>query len=659
MNRFSDLCAGRYYIIPQNQRGYSWAPEHAEEILSDLNLAGTHAHYMGPIIVTRTGEPDFQDDDLNTTVEFTLEDGQQRLTTFFMIASEILKRIEVINGAPDIESTEIQRLLFYNLGGPQLRLKNSNADLHQYFSFLLTGSPSPPGQRTPPMFALDRVQACISRFFLDKDLPSLIIWKKKLVNQAKFIWVDLASESVNRYLTFDAINSRGLALSEFDKIKNFCILITTHCGIPVQPEEEWYKAITKLEHFKVSTRFDEASFISELYAAFFDEKIGQGNVHASFVERFRKLLTTRDPHLEDQLQAFVQLWEPMAHSFGFVATKNRNIYYGSLCSLDAGQWLDRLDNMELPTITRIILTACHKSLSPTQFAAVARACEIYTFRVYAAIGYRKDKFANHISHLAHEVLIGGAQDSAVLERICLWLKDLAPMSMFLSRLGDGEAKYYHDPRIRGWVYCYYFLYEYELSCSPLGVSPIAWESSGQGRINTQEHILPQTHRDGDWWEANWPDHAEADRFKHRLGNLTLTSNNSALGRKSIDLKINDPKASHYYDHPNATNSEKRIRLFTDGVSWNPVNILSREYEMLQFASKRWSIPCCSDNGEYPLSNDFWIIAEKHPSISVNLMECVNCAGVNCDNVLESDEGEEDEIGEFSQPNPALDVIEQI
>jgi len=638
MNRFSDLCVGRYYVIPQNQRGYSWAPEHAEAIFSDLNLAGTHAHYMGPIIVTRTGEPDFQDDDLNTTVEFTLEDGQQRLTTFFMIACEILRRIEVINGAPDIESLEIQRLLFYNSGGPQLRLKNSNSDLHQYFSFLLTGSPAPPGQRTPPMVALDRVRGCISRFFADEDLPSLIIWKKKLVNKAKFIWVDLASESVNRYLTFDAINSRGLPLSEFDKIKNFCILITSHCGIPVQPEDEWYKAITKLEDFRVSARFDEASFISELYAAFFDERVGQGNVHSAFVERFRKLLKARDQQLEDQLRAFVQLWEPMAHSFGFVATKNRNLHYGILCSREAGKWLNRLDNMELPTITRILLTACHKILSQSQFAVIARACEIYTFRVYAAIGYRKDKYANHISHLAHEVLMGGKQDRAVLERICLWLSELAPMAMVVSRLGDGEAKYYHDSRIRGWVHCYYFLYEYELSNSPQGVFPIPWESSGQGRFNTQEHILPQTHRDGGWWEAHWPDEADADRFKHRLGNLVLTSNNSVLGRKPINLKINDPSALHYYDHANATNSEKRIRNFTNGNQWQPVNIFRREFEMLQFASKRWAIPCCADNGKIKLPNEF---VEEDPTLEKIVVAdttCFECADPTNDDVSElSDE----------------------
>lgn len=610
-----------------------------EAIFSDLDLAGTHAHYMGPIIVTRTETPDFQDAAYKTTAEFCLEDGQQRLTTFFLIANELRKRMEHLNGREDIDSQELYRMLFFKHGSVRLRLKNANSDLDQFLSYMMTDSPSPPSRRTPPMVALEQcrnwIRQKVSQFLPD----SLLLWKNKIANQAKFIWVDLASEGVNRYLTFDAINSRGLPLSEFDKIKNFCILVESKRSLSMQAEEEWYKAITFLEDFSVASRKDESTFISEAFAIFFNRRVGQDQIHAEFVHTFRSLLMKSDLSLETKLSNFVKLWEPLAKSFGFVATKRRDSYYGTLCNKSAGKWMKRLDNMELQGITRVLLTACHYTFSQSDFEHVARACEIFTFRFYAVMGRRKDRHAGPILKLAHQVLMGKACLSDVLGRICLWLKEYASLANVLDELGSGRAKYYHDPDVRGWAHCYYFLYEYELFNSPLGVEPISWQSSGEGRKNTQEHILPQKHRDGGWWQNEWLDEAEADRFKHRLGNLTLTTNNHALGRKPIALKLSDPTAEHSFSHANATNSEKRVATFTNGHEWKSANILWREWEMLNFAVKRWSLPCCSDNGEIPLPKDFKSANPDWKTIKVNVPDAIECAAE-----IEQDEpeGEEDE-----------------
>jgi hypothetical protein len=172
------------------------------------------------------------------------------------------------------------------------------------------------------------------------------------------------------------------------------------------------------------------------------------------------------------------------------------------------------------------------------------------------------------------------------------------------------------------------------------VSPIVWQQSDSGRVNTQEHILPQNHRDGGWWEAQWPDESKAEKFKHRLGNLTLTSNNSVLGRKEISEKIEDLSASHYYRHANATNSEKKIPTFTSGLEWNSDNIIKREYDLLKFAAERWSIPCCADNSEITLPTEFAIVDISLQRIQVDCPDCINCADPSSDDVSEPADGEE-------------------
>lgn len=646
MNSFYDICTTKCFVIPANQRGFSWSKKEAAAIFSDLELAETHSHYMGPVIVTRTDSRDFLDDNQMTTAEFSLDDGQQRLSTFFIIASALRSRMELLNGGPDIESKDLERVLFYKKSGLRLRLTNKNPDLNNFFSYVIQGTPSPPARKSPPMVALEEVKAYVDSVISGMTLPQLVSWKQKITNLAKFIFVDLARENVDRYLTFDAINSRGLPLSEFDKIKNFCILVATKRGMSIKPEVEWYKAIQHLEAFRVSSRADEAAFIAELYAVFFNHRVIQGLVHAAFVDRFTKLLTTTDASLEKELKAFVRLWEPMAKSFGFIATKKRSLLYtNALCSRGARSWLDRLDNLNLPTITRTVLTACHYKLSKPDFEKCARACEIFTFRTYAVGNRRKDKHAAHIVKLAHDVLLNGKTAPDVLSRVCRWLKDLAPMSAFIDELANGKPKYNADRYVRGWNYCYYFLYEYECDRSPRGVSPLAWLEQGVGRDNSQEHILPQTHRDGGWWERHWPDAAKAEKFKHRLGNLTLTSNNSALGRKPIHLKLADPSGGYSYSHRSATNSEKHIRDFTSGSDWKEFNILKREHELLEFASRRWSIPCCSDNGEVILPSEFAALGDAYSKIAVDHRHCVSEASEAADHVddVAQDESNDDDL----------------
>ena len=53
---------GRYFSIPENQRGYSWEDRHLEDLQNDLLLAGTSAHYLGSIIVSRDNDGDLEDD---------------------------------------------------------------------------------------------------------------------------------------------------------------------------------------------------------------------------------------------------------------------------------------------------------------------------------------------------------------------------------------------------------------------------------------------------------------------------------------------------------------------------------------------------------------------------------------------------------------------
>jgi len=160
--------------------------------------------------------------------------------------------------------------------------------------------------------------------------------------------------------------------------------------------------------------------------------------------------------------------------------------------------------------------------------------------------------------------------------------------------------------------------------SPEGTEPLPYAEDDEAKKNTQEHILPQQHRDGAWWETHWPDAAAADNYKHRLGNLVLSSGNQTLSRKMFALKCDDPSADYSFISDRATNAEKKIPQYSpDGQTWQQDQIIRREYDMLVFATKRWSVPCCADNATYYLSETF--ASRGMEAISVSVPDCIRSA----------------------------------
>lgn len=626
MRRFKDVCGANIFIIPKNQRAFSWNRKNVEDVFNDLILAGTDAHYMGPIIVSRTDRPDFQDDDYSNISEFYLEDGQQRLTSLMLIVKAMLDRLNQV--APDDTATiiNLRQILFYKSGHQMLRLSNENPDLNQFFQYLLTGSPAPPAVRTPPMRALENALNYATAKVATFDHRNLKKWLNKFSNQAKFIWVDLKTEGINRYLAFDAINSRGLPLSEFDKIKNFCILISEVQGLDVQPEKRWYEAISHLEAFNVGTRAQEESFIAELFSIFHSEPVGKDSTHESFVNKYRDLLENDKPVLSAQVQEFIDLWPVYAEAFAFISGGNQhNLFSGNNCTKAAYEWLTKINNMDFLAITRPLAAASLLQFGNKSVEEVFRACEIYSFRMHSIMRYRIDKNKRGLIELSHRILRQTKSCDYVLMQICDWLGTDASLHLSIQKLGDGTQKYPYDSSVPGggWAQLYYFLYEYELENSPTLTQSLPWAKEKEAKKASIEHILPQSHRDGAFWERAWPEVVQAEKFKHRLGNLVLTERNQQLGRKSIKEKVygTGKPGTHFFTKNNATNSEKKIEKYSrKGSDWKVENILSRERDMLEFAANRWSIPCCVDNGKIDLPEEFQVI--EKPYIVVEYDQCI-------------------------------------
>lgn len=626
MEPLKDLLRTNCFIIPANQRAYSWRKNHAQALLDDLEfLEDTSSHYCGPIIVTPADPKHVRDDRSHDHIaRYILEDGQQRLTTCLLLIKILLERYKELGLEVDDNARDLSRYLSYHDQSSRLRISNENKDLDQYLRFLVCGD-SEPRKRTSAMRAMDEVWKHFRSHVKPMSSDRLRDLTRQLTSQAKFMLVDLGEDDIDRYLAFDAINSRGLSLSEFDKIKNYCALLSCRRdGLTFAAETQWYLSLVELEKYDVSSRAWETTFIAEAYSVFFDSKTGQESVHAAFVKRFNLLLREDKKALQDELSGFVTDWIECAKAFAFVASDKRQTVAPAAATSTAFRYLTCIDYMGMPAIMRPVLCAGFLRFNKAEFETVCRWSEIYTFRVYGFVPRRVDQGKKEINRLAHEILQLGLTAEKVGQRLCSWMDTLCPAATAFKFLSDGEAKYSYDRRVRGWSHCYYFLYQYELSESPAGTEPVPWVAKVAERKESIEHIMPQTRSATGWWESHWPDAGEAEKFKHRFGNLVLSNGNEILGRKEFRLKLEDPTADYFYRHADATCSEKRIESFTDGSNWRAEEILRREASMIRFAMERWSMGCCSENGAYELPVIFEGVFddEAERTIRVSWDDCI-------------------------------------
>ena len=210
MTPFHNICSGKVLTVPANQRAFSWGVSQVDDLISDLKLAGTQAHYLGTVIVSRArGVNDFQDDNLATTAEFVLEDGQQRITTLMIFANELRKAM-LKRKVHSLHADKLDDFIFVKKGHKYPRIKNEQNNLNEYFNFILTDTPAPPAERIAAMNSLDLVKNHLQKFVHDLSDDELLGWMQSLSNRALLVWVDLEANgtNLNRYLTFDAINQQ-------------------------------------------------------------------------------------------------------------------------------------------------------------------------------------------------------------------------------------------------------------------------------------------------------------------------------------------------------------------------------------------------------------------------------------------------------------------
>lgn len=229
-----------FYVIPEYQREYVWEKTQVKQLMEDLLDAYTSdknkAYFLGTI-VTCSANGDFE-----------LVDGQQRLTTFFIILC-IAKKLYAEYGIPTASIDQLicgTSLNQYGVPVTRYRLELQHQNVTNCLELIAKGEPRPSDVSKTGGRLFDAAEV-VEQFMRDNfaDITAFGPFAAFLLYKSSFVRID-TQNVVDALKMFETINERGKNLDPIDLLKN--MLFTN-----VQPNQfaalntEWKSVINELE----------------------------------------------------------------------------------------------------------------------------------------------------------------------------------------------------------------------------------------------------------------------------------------------------------------------------------------------------------------------------------------------------------------------------
>ena len=553
----AQLFQGRLFRIPQYQRSYSWHHKQRQDLFADIqkvyDRGADRSHFMATVVGLRRGELT-----IGTTAHQFIDivDGQQRITTLILLLKAIAVAIDNSDTVYATVREELNDSLIKDDNATLLLLQTNHDSSNYFANYLIHGThPSSGDVETVADYellaAIEECEQFVTRWqTADNSLVELVTLLK---NRLTFILHEISDESLV-YTVFEVLNSRGLDVSWFDRLKSMLMAVV----------------------------FDRAANKSEiidtvhlLWTQIYDcvgLRLGLST------ESLRFAATLRHPDCPSRPSG-----EQDAALMLYDQSKD-----GPEQVIKTTQWLrdvtavvDQLAaDRRRVAVTRIaqarmVATAVHlrQDFTEDEKAKILNRWEKVTFRIYGM--FRKDAR----SAVGDYVRLAWRIVNEPLSP-CETLKGLSeiggkfPVDEAVENLRNANCYTYWREELR------YFLHRYEEHLSKKAGQNFdneqwsrIWAATSAGSI---EHIRPQS-----WWTSRGKESDEGRM--HGLGNLLLLP-------PSLNSKLQDKPARKKVDDYTKTGLliAQEVADIVSTSGWTLKTLKEREAHLLEWAMQEWA-----------------------------------------------------------------------
>lgn len=546
---------GCQFVIPVYQRNYTWtAGKEVKQYLDDMMsvLNGEYDnHFLGIMIYLDT-PIDF------SAREFSVIDGQQRLTTTFLTLYAIKELFHQQGEDGQIKNLEGQYLTNpFSTNRMKYKLKPLVSDDEVYQCIVEN--------------KLDKIEDTNSNVY--KNYTYILEYLKKVLLSGKtlndilmalnklYVVCVPITESDNAQKIFESINATGVKLTASDLIRNFILM-----DLPSDTQEEYYENYWKVIEDYISNDSKKLELFFRMFLATKTLSLPNKNVvYRLFVNWFKESGRTTKEVLEEIV---------------VYADAYYTIYRKDLSKVDSGyrkalkEYRRILSDMPAPVLMEFYLLCKNGEISEQTYSEIITIINTYLIR-RSLCNFDTSGITRLFPTFLKDVLTdcdGDYSDIVEIVKKDLIVKNVGnamnmPDDIQMKEFMQNANMY----NLRSTLRIVFDRIEHENNPAPVDLSALS-----------VEHLMPQTPTK-EWLNMLGVDIDTYQKNLHRLGNLTLAAkaDNSAMGNKGWAYKNEVLKSTSHLKM-----NEELLKI----EQWNIDKIEERTSELIDRISKLYPYP---------------------------------------------------------------------
>ena len=645
----SEIFDKSIFRIPDYQRGYAWAKSQLDDFWEDIdNLSDERNHYTGMLSLKELKEEDYKDWEEEKWIirdkkykAFHVVDGQQRLTTFVIFVSCILKFAEkhglaYLNGD---ELEEIKSRYIVEFKKPEKILKaykfgyEKDNPSFDYLRYNILGEDAP-GDLTETFYTLNLEGAKnffnqkLEDFYKEKGTEGLENLFKKLVNQLQFN-IHYIDNDFDVFVAFETMNNRGKTLSKLEILKNRLIYLTTIYDDSVLDSdsknqlrkdinEAWKEVYFELGRNKNNPLNDD-TYLQNHWTLFFKYSRNKGDDYIKFLlgqyftpkavyglKRTVVLDDIVEGDIEDddvkeavisemdgkltptEIRDYVQSLKSVAKHWYYSFNPDQSV----TMTEDEITWIQKLNRIGINYYrTLVVASFVNPTVTSHQRVRLFKVIEKSIFMFFRMAKWQSSYQSTVSYNYARELMKGETDIETIISALEEKFRsnEVEATETFVNKI---STLFKNNDGYYSWNSLRYFLFEYEMSLyEKTYVAKLTdWDAFTKNEKDhiSIEHIFPQTPTRWYWRNQfrDYSDPIERHHLTNSLGNLLALSQsvNSALQNDEYEQK-KEGSNKRQRGYKNGSHSE--VEVATTYADWTPKSIKERGLHLLEFIEQRW------------------------------------------------------------------------
>ncbi|WQV45697.1 DUF262 domain-containing protein [Helicobacter pylori] len=545
-----------YYQIPIYQRPYQWTEENCEKLLDDLfedyEKDRESDYFCGSLVLVKS-------DPNSKTETYDIVDGQQRLSTFILLAKvladlysdcltpEDSRNLEHLQEGWKDRHKERKRLSFNTIGS------NAEYDFQDALDFF--DDPHHVSKNDENNYLKNAI--CLKNYLKEKEIKDINDFIEWLYSNVKFITI-ICPDIDKALRIFNVLNARGLPLNATDIFKGELLKELA--------KEEDQKKLVSLWNALSQKCSDNDLTIETLFSWYLDylnPVTSKEKMEKRLVTWFKNLNKTPLEYLkgvEDFYNAYCGVLKMQDWHAHLLSYKDDDYWHVILCA----SILHHYSDQDIKALKELLVKFYYQDwvAGQTRSTRSQTCCNII-------IALKEKKSVESIA-------------SIVVKK---YLDDKNITQRFRDNLQDSKLyeKFYYTgktPKKNSWVKPILILVEYSMSDDPY---PKRIQMDKNLHI---EHILPQQPGSSSQWVKDFSEE-ERGLYTHSLANLTLLGGKKNTQASNKDFK---KKKEIYMGKTIALDNKETFKVMTcykmtidvaQYAEWTPTSLEKRKEELIK------------------------------------------------------------------------------